>query len=112
MNKAAILRCLDEVSSKLGELRAALEQLPDTAERSPLAPTADQGNKETPVDHPGVVRVVDKEKLQPVVDKAFVEMSVCGEPVGAEKVQEMIAACGVKLEDNIFSQEIIAMREE
>jgi hypothetical protein len=112
MDKDAILRCLDEVSSKLGELRAALEHLPDTAEQSPLASSADQRNKETPPDRPGVVRVVDKEKLQSVVNQAFVEMNICGEPVGAEKLQEMIAACGVKPEGNVFSQEIISMREE
>ena len=46
------------------------------------------------------------------LDLAFAEMGIQGEPVGAEKVQEMIAACGVKPEDNVFSRGIIEMREE
>lgn len=44
--------------------------------------------------------------------KAMKEMGIEGQPIGAEKLQEMIAACGFKPEDNEFSREIIAMREE
>jgi hypothetical protein len=58
------------------------------------------------------VQFVDKEKLRPVIAQAFEEMGIRGEPIGAEKVQAMIAACGVKPEDNAFSQGIIEMREE
>jgi hypothetical protein len=46
------------------------------------------------------------------VAKAFAEMGITEKPIGAEKVQEMIAACGVKPEDNEFSRGIIEMREE
>jgi hypothetical protein len=46
------------------------------------------------------------------VAKAFAEMGITGEPVGAEKLQEMMLACGINPEDNEFSREIIAMREE
>jgi hypothetical protein len=35
-----------------------------------------------------------------------------GEPIGAEKVQERMAAHGVKSEDNILRQGIVEMREE
>ena len=44
--------------------------------------------------------------------KAMEQMGIKGEPIGAEKVQEMIAACGIKPEDNEFSRGIIEMREE
>jgi hypothetical protein len=47
-----------------------------------------------------------------LIAKAFTEMGIQGEPIGAEKVQEMIAAYGVKPEDNVFSRGIIEMREE
>lgn len=40
------------------------------------------------------------------------EMGVSGEPVGAEKLQEMMIAEGVNPEDNQFSRGIIEMREE
>lgn len=112
MTKSTILRRLDEVTSQLRELRAALEQLPDVAEEGPADLVADQRGKENTTDRLRAVRFVDKEKLQPIVDKAFAEMGVRGEPIGAEKVQEMIAACGVKPEDNILSRGIIDMREE
>lgn len=112
MTKSTILRRLDEVASKLGELRAVLEQLPDAEKEGPADLMADQRSKEITVDRLRVVRFVDKEKLRPIVDKAFAEMGVRGEAIGAEKVQEMMAACGVRLEDNILSRGIIEMREE
>ena len=50
--------------------------------------------------------------ISAAVMKAFEEMGITGEPVGAEQVQEMLRACGVQPDDNAFSQGIIAMREE
>lgn len=44
--------------------------------------------------------------------KAMEQMGIRGEPIGAEKVQEIIAACGIKPEDNEFSRGIVEMREE
>lgn len=44
--------------------------------------------------------------------KAMEQMGIRGKPIGAEKVQEMIAACGIKPEDNEFSRDIVEMREE
>lgn len=55
---------------------------------------------------------VDKAKLRPIVDRTFEEMGICGTPIDAEELQKMIAACGVKPEDNIFSRGIIEVREE
>jgi hypothetical protein len=46
------------------------------------------------------------------VAKAFAEMGITAKPIGAEKVQEMTRACGIKPEDNEISRGIIAMREE
>ena len=112
MTKSTILRWLDEVASKLGEVRAALEHLPDAEEEGPTDVVAGQRSQEIAVGQPRVVRFVDKEKLRPIVDKAFAEMGVRGEAIGAEKVQEMIAACGVRPEDNILSRGITDMREE
>jgi hypothetical protein len=47
-----------------------------------------------------------------VIAQAFAETGIHGAPIGAEKVQEMIAACGVQPEANAFSRGIIDMREE
>jgi hypothetical protein len=111
MTKSTLLRWLDEVASKLGEMRMALERLPDAEENFGDRVT-DQKSKEVAADRLRTVHFVDKEKLRPTVDNAFAAMGVRGEPIGAEKVQEMIAACGVKPEDNILSRGIIDMREE
>jgi outer membrane protein TolC len=35
MTKAAILRCIEEMESKLGELRAAVKELPEATEERP-----------------------------------------------------------------------------
>jgi hypothetical protein len=49
-------------------------------------------------------------------DEMFAELGIEGEPIEAEKLQEMIGETlrkqGINPEDNIFSREIIAMREE
>ena len=44
--------------------------------------------------------------------RAMEAMGIRGEPVGAEKLQQMIAAAGFKPEDNEFSRGILEMREE
>lgn len=44
--------------------------------------------------------------------KAFEEMGITGDPVPPEELRKMMAECGVKAEDNVFSREIIARREE
>jgi hypothetical protein len=60
-----------------------------------------------------VARVqAENERLRPLINRVFEEMGIVGEPIGAEKVQEMIAACGVEPEENLFSRGIIEMREE
>jgi hypothetical protein len=50
--------------------------------------------------------------ISTAIAKAFAEMGITGEPIGAELVQEMMRACGMQPDDNAFSQGIIAMREE
>src|SRR2546427_12744102 len=40
------------------------------------------------------------------------QLGITGKPIGAEKVQEMMVAEGVKPEDCALSREILAMREE
>ena len=44
--------------------------------------------------------------------KAMEHMGIRGQPVGAERLQQMIAAGGTSPDDNEFSQGIIDLREE
>src|SRR5262245_19380947 len=40
------------------------------------------------------------------------QLGITGKPIGAERVQEIMVAEGVKPEDCVLSREILAMREE
>jgi hypothetical protein len=44
--------------------------------------------------------------------EAFAKMGITGPPVGHEKLMEMMLASGVDPNDNAFSREVIAMRDE
>lgn len=50
--------------------------------------------------------------ISAAVARAYAELGITGQPIGAENVQKMVAACGFKPEDNEFSRGIVAMREE
>lgn len=56
----------------------------------------------------------ENERLRPYIEKVFEEMGIGAdeEPLSAEEIQELIAAEGVKPEDNLFSRMLIEMREE
>lgn len=89
---------LKQIENEVAQLRAQLNQWIAQPTRSvQLEPT---------------IQFVDKEKLRSLTAKTFEEMGIRSEPIDAEKLQEMVAACGVKTEDNVFSRGIIEMREE
>jgi hypothetical protein len=112
MAKIDILQCVQAIESKLAELRRVAEQLPEVTESIPDSPSYAQESLDTKIERLPTVQFVDKTRLRPVIAQAFAEMGIHGAPIGAEKVQELIAACGVQPEANTFSQGIIEMREE
>ncbi|RKU08727.1 hypothetical protein C6502_14230 [Candidatus Poribacteria bacterium] len=92
----------ERIERELAEVRQALEELRPT---KPLTPEERAAAR---LEH---VKLKN-EKLAPLIDEAFKKMGITGEPIGAEKLQEMLAAEGVKPEENSFSRGIIKMREE
>jgi hypothetical protein len=98
---------LEEMEKRPEKLEEEVAQLKQILARYNLA--------ETPAER-GARLIREAALSQPQVAaawaKAMEEMGISGEPVGAEKLQEMMAACGIKPEDNVLSREIIAMREE
>jgi hypothetical protein len=88
------------------------EQLPEVTKSISDSPSYVQESIDTKMERLPTVQFVDKTHLRPVIAQVFAEMSIHGAPIGAEKVQEMIAACGVQPEAHTFSQGIIEMREE
>ena len=92
----------DRIEQELAEVRQTLEEFRPTKSLTPEERAAAR-----------LERVRSKnEKLTLLIDKAFEKMGITGEPIGAEKLQEMLAAEGVGPEENSFSRGIIKMREE
>ena len=112
MTKNDILRSIEEIEGKLAELQRAVEQLPDTVEARQASPLPEPGRENTGPARSRVMQLADKATLRSVVTKSFGEMNIHGEPIGAENVQAIIAACEVRPEDNAFSRGIVEMREE
>ena len=91
----------ERIEQELAEVKQALEELRPTASLTPEERAAAR-----------LERVRSKnEKLTPLIDEVFKKMGITGEPIGAEKLQEMFAAEGVRSEENSFSRGIIKMRE-
>jgi hypothetical protein len=106
------LRRIEEIKGKLAELHRAVEQLPDPAEAKLASPLPEPGRENPVPARSRVVQLADKARLRSVVTKSSEGMNIRGEPIGAESVQAMIAASGVRPEDNAFSRGIVEMREE
>ena len=96
---------IEEIQQKLKQIENEVAQLRAQLNQWLAQPT--QSTQPEPK-----IQFVDKEKPRPLTAKTFEEMGIRSEPIDAEELQEMVAACGVKAEDNIFSQGIIEMREE
>lgn len=92
----------ERIERELAEVRQELEKLRPT---KPLTPEERAAAR---LEH---VKLKN-EKLAPLIDEAFKKMEINGEPIGAEKLQKMVAAEGVKPEENSFSRGIIKIREE
>ena len=112
MTNYDIIRYIEEIIDKLAELHQVVEQLPNTVQASQVSPLPEPGRESAGPARSRVMQLVDKATLRSVVTKSFGEMNIHGEPIGAENVQSMIAACGVRPEDNAFSRGIVEMREE
>jgi len=101
---AATLEELEKrVTALERELAVLRQQLP------PLTGTGRLGDE--------VPMIREARAMQPILSaitaKAFAEMGIPdAPPVSIEELRRMMIECGVKPEDNVFSREIIAMREE
>jgi hypothetical protein len=112
MTKEMLLRCIKEIENKLAELQAIVEKLPEAIATLSADALTDPDRRQILEEQPRIPQFVDKQRLRPLIIKTFKEMGIDKEPIGAEKVQEMMLACGVRPEDNLFSRGIIEMREE
>ncbi len=98
---------LEDLEKRLAALEKEVAYLrnlltPHPAELTPGARVA-RALRAARLSHPEVVAAWDKAMAEMGIPKL--------EPVGAEKLQEMMLAAGIKPEDNEFSREIIRQRE-
>ena len=96
-----------ELAKRVSELEQEVARLRELVEKKP--------REETPAERGA--RLLREAKasqaaISAAVAKAFEQMGITGEPVGVEKLREMMIASGIKPEDNVFSRGIIEMREE
>src|SRR5581483_11440946 len=98
---------LEQLEERVGRLEAELAQLRQLVTR----PTSEAGSADL-----GDRLIRDALASQPAISaavaEAYAKMGITGEPIGSEKLQEMMRAAGIRPEDNLCSREIIAMREE
>jgi hypothetical protein len=98
---------IDELERRLSLLEQEVARLRQQVETPPGVETpAERGER--------LLREAEagQAALSPGWAWAMEQMGIKGEPVGVEKLREMIAACGFKPENNEFSRGIIEMREE
>jgi hypothetical protein len=98
---------LEELERRIIRVEQELARLQQLVEKPPQTETpAERGAQ--------LLREAQRNQatISAAIAQAFAEMGITGEPVGAEKVQEMMRACGIQPDANAFSQGIIAMREE
>jgi len=98
---------LEELERRMTCMEQELARLRQLVETSPQT--------EMPTER-GVQLLREAQRNQATISaaivQAFAEMGITGKPIGAEKVQEMMRACGMKPDADEFSEGIIAMREE
>jgi hypothetical protein len=98
---------LEEVEKRLAALEQEVAALRQAVERHPTEETsAERGAR--------LLREAkaNQTAISAAWAKAFAAMGITGEPVGIERLHEMMRECGVNPEENSASREIIAMREE
>jgi hypothetical protein len=98
---------LEDLEQRLGRVEEELASLRQWVEPRPPAETAAERGarllREAKASQPAV---------SAAVDQAFAEMGITGEPVTQEQLRQMFAEAGIRPEENLFSREITAMREE
>jgi hypothetical protein len=96
---------LEELEKRVVRVEQELSRLQQLVEKPP--------HDETPAERGARLLAQawrDKARLKRSVARAFEEMGIQSPPVPPEKLREMMAECGVRPEDNLFSRGIKEMR--
>ncbi len=97
---------IEDLEKRLTRLELEMRALKQLLTREPRA--------ETPAERGARMRLeaeLEAPAIEALAKRVFEQMGITGEFIGVEKLREMMAARGIKPEDNEFSRELIAMRE-
>jgi hypothetical protein len=97
---------IEELDKRLTKLELEVQAIKQLLTREPRA--------ETPAERGARMRLeaeLEAPTIEALAKRVFEQMGITGEFIGAEKLQALMAARGVKPEDNILSRDIIAARE-
>jgi hypothetical protein len=97
---------LEALESRLATLEAEMAGL-----RALVVPASDESAAERGARALAQARR-DKPRLRAVMKEVMAKLGISGEPVPPEQLRAMMAADGVKAEENLFSRGIMEMREE
>src|SRR5438128_167595 len=98
---------LEELEKRLDQVEQEVVRLRQLVMKAPIEETlAERGARL------GRDAKERQEELAAAWAKAMEQMGIRGEPIGAEKLQEMLLASGYSLEGNEASRSIVEMREE
>ena len=103
MTKTAILRCIEEMESKLAEVRAAVEKLPEMIEATTTDALADLQHEETPE---------ETNDLEGVFATLRAAWNIPPDVKPDMPLEELQQAMIEGLPENWASREIMRMREE
>jgi hypothetical protein len=98
---------LEDLKKKVDQIEHDLIEVRKNLDRITFAV-----NPKIEVDLYSRLQCVDREKLKKWLDEWFKQMGIDVQPIGAEKLQEMMLKEGIRPEDNILSKGIMEMREE
>lgn len=98
---------LEELKENIARIEQELAE-----ERQRLGQLATTPESRTKEDRLSGIRWVDKAGWKEWFDRWFQQIGITAQPMGAEKLQEMMLREGVRPEENLLSRGIIAMREE
>jgi hypothetical protein len=98
---------LEELENRLAALEAEVASLKQRMNEGPKSEdAADRGARLL------AEAKRDQRQIQDALARVFDQMGIRGAPVSPEELRAMMAADGIKAEDNLFSRGITEMRDE
>lgn len=100
---------IETLEQRVTELEKDMAVMRQHMERMTAEPPMPPHIRNTPLLREAYLR---QTKRKETAEQALQKLGIGVQPVGAEKLQAMMIAAGIRPEENLASREIMAMREE